>query len=415
MSLRTSSRVKSRGPRSGLAALVFLILFSGCRSKPAEIIERGCNPDGDPVCEAGAFVCDGDALRLCDPCGTGYLDGALDCGAVGDGCVQGRCTADADDKAYFLHIYRLERSHTGGRSPFALEEALAAAPCHNNRRPYRCSNGLDDDGDGRVDDDDPDCRGPQDKDEANLRDRIVDGAGIAHLLDDGAPPRAKTVLQAPTRDADGYRERLVYLQHPSLGFVEVRLLLPAETKGPVPVVLGLHGHGGDAGMFRDELGASLARAGVAVAAVSFRAMAFDQREVTLALELIRAGGSLMGIRVAEALMVLQWLASVPEVDIDRVGLLGHSGGAMAGLLIARLHPLKALHYDHRDTFGWNGRRVDGDTAPALQCSPDGVWVFEELNDTTTLGIPVHLGDHARWGSYDEAELTAVVSFFEGAL
>lgn len=405
-----------RTPRLPVYGLFLLwVGLFGCRGTDSSAESEACDPKADQVCESGAFLCDGDALRLCDPCGTGYVEGAVDCGVVGFGCGQGRCLADPDDKAYFLHAARLDAAITGARSPFALEEALAAGPCHANRHPFRCANGRDDDGDGRVDDDDRDCRGPQDKDEAALRDRIIEGAGLGPLLKGGDPTPPVRSLSSPTRDADGYRERLVYLEHAALGFVEVRLLLPPPAGAPVPVVLGLHGHGGDAAMFRDALGAGLARQGIAVAAPSFRAMAFDQRETTLAMAMIRARGALLGLRVAEALMVLQWLQDVPEVDAARVGLLGHSGGAMAALLVPRLHPVEALHFDHQDTYGWNGRRVDGDTAPLLQCSPDGVWVFEEINDTDTLGIPVRRGDHARWGRYDAGELEGVGRFFLDSL
>ncbi len=394
--------------------LLFLVCLFGCKGAGTQEDKRGgCDPDGDPICEAGAFVCAGDALRLCDACGTGYEGEALDCGAVGCGCAQGRSLPEPEDAGYFRFAATLGEGRPADATP--MDALLSAARCRMNRRPFRCANGLDDDGDGLVDNDDRDCRGPLDKDEAALRDRIIDGAGLAPLLVAGGPTPPDRVLVSATRDADGYRERLAYLEHPALGFVEVRLLLPRASEGPVPVVLGLHGHGGDAGMFRDAQGADLARRGVAVAALSFKAMAFDPRETTLATALIRAGGALLGLRVAEALMVLRWLGTLPEVDAARVGLLGHSGGSMAGGRGARLHGLKALHLDHQDTYGWDGRRIHGDVAPLLQCSPDGVWVFEEINDTGTLGIPVRHGDHARWGRLEDAETDAVARFFLEAL
>jgi dienelactone hydrolase len=155
-----------------------------------------------------------------------------------------------------------------------------------------------------------------------------------------APWPSEAVDYAPPSDAPYVVEeiQLVPREGPALGG---SLTLPTERGGPVPAVLFLSGSGAqdrDGRMmsgyrpFR-ELADALARAGIA-------SLRLDDRGTGA------SGGRYEGFTletlVADARLALRWLAGRPEVDPVRVGLVGHSEGALVAMQVARAEMVDAM-------------------------------------------------------------------------
>ncbi|MCR2803850.1 dienelactone hydrolase family protein [Paenibacillus soyae] len=167
-------------------------------------------------------------------------------------------------------------------------------------------------------------------------------------------------------ECDGYiRERVELSATPGLTFAAY-VLMPSHASGPLPGVLALHGHGygsreivglkpdgtpddgvpGSHGHFAVQL----AKKGMAVIAPDIigygeRKLLSDLRQdpnapnscYTLSTTLMMLGKTLTGIRVCEALAAFSYLEGRPEVDGQRVGAMGFSGGALIAYVAAALN------------------------------------------------------------------------------
>ncbi|WP_169086249.1 dienelactone hydrolase family protein [Paenibacillus sp. PL91] len=169
---------------------------------------------------------------------------------------------------------------------------------------------------------------------------------------------------------DGYtRERVELSATPELTFAAY-VLIPNDAKGPMPSVLALHGHGYGSreivGLLKDgspdlaepgihqHFAVQLVKRGMVVIAPDV--IGFGERRLladlarnpdapsscfTLSTKLMMLGKTLTGLRVTEALKAFDHLSSRPEVDEDRIGLMGFSGGGLIGfaasVLEARIH------------------------------------------------------------------------------
>ncbi|WP_053374569.1 dienelactone hydrolase family protein [Paenibacillus sp. FJAT-27812] len=164
---------------------------------------------------------------------------------------------------------------------------------------------------------------------------------------------------------DGYiRERVELSATPELAFAAY-VLIPDGAKGPLPGVLALHGHGYGSreivGLLKDgspdesepgihqHFAVQLVKRGMAVIAPDV--IGFGERRLladlahnpdspnschNLSTQLMMLGKTLTGLRVAEALKTFQCFSSRPEVDADRIGLMGFSGGGLIGFVAAVL-------------------------------------------------------------------------------
>ncbi|WP_424767228.1 dienelactone hydrolase family protein [Paenibacillus sp. sgz302251] len=171
-------------------------------------------------------------------------------------------------------------------------------------------------------------------------------------------------------DCDGYiRERVELSATPGLTF-GAYVLLPNNSRGPLPGVLALHGHGYGSreivGLLPDgspdekqpgihqHFALQLVKRGMAVIAPDV--IGFGERRLLadlavnpdapnscyrLSTQLMMLGKTLTGLRVTEALKAYHYLASRPEIDSGRIGAMGFSGGALIGfvtaVLEARMH------------------------------------------------------------------------------
>ena len=138
------------------------------------------------------------------------------------------------------------------------------------------------------------------------------------------------------------------------------LLLPKQAARPLPVVLAFHGHGYGVkdivGLWEDgeeretpdgyhkDFAVEMVRAGFAVAApeiacfgerqpdFSYLNTALGQSEPTscahAAMLAFHMGGSVLGMRVQDGLRLVDYLETRPELDTNRLGAMGISGGGM---------------------------------------------------------------------------------------
>ena len=101
-----------------------------------------------------------------------------------------------------------------------------------------------------------------------------------------------------------------------------------EGRGPFPAVIGLHGCGGRRQAWEDTLGAQVTAMGWVMLSVD----SFGPRGVRH--RCVLDAGTIVD-RVRDAYGALDYLASLPFVDADRVAVMGFSQGAMVALSAVR--------------------------------------------------------------------------------
>lgn len=146
--------------------------------------------------------------------------------------------------------------------------------------------------------------------------------------------------------------------------VPVWVLVPKGKEGPLPAVLACHGHGNgmrDAAGF-DEVGHELEEAGIynrfavqlvrqGMIVVIPEIMGFGDRRLeselkagsssnnscaALASQLLMYGRTLAGMRVYEAIRAIDYLESRSDVDAEKIGVFGFSGGGLIGAYTSAL-------------------------------------------------------------------------------
>ncbi|WP_425576399.1 dienelactone hydrolase family protein [Streptomyces glaucosporus] len=186
-----------------------------------------------------------------------------------------------------------------------------------------------------------------------------------HLLHpaDDSPFDAET---ADERTGEGCRRRIVHFNATRFSRVRATVLLP-EGRGPFPAVLLLHDHGSKFDIGKEKLirpwydearlssarawadrcfdgrfvGDELARRGYAVLAVDAlgwgdrSGLAYEGQQA-LAGNLFHLGSSPAGLMAREDQRAAAFLASLPEVDGERVAALGFSMGAWRAWQVAAL-------------------------------------------------------------------------------
>jgi cephalosporin-C deacetylase-like acetyl esterase len=140
-------------------------------------------------------------------------------------------------------------------------------------------------------------------------------------------------------DRPGYTVENVLLQTQPDWFVAANLYLPARLSEPTAAILCLHGHAGEgkASASMQALCIELARRGyvaMAVGAVGYAERAFTGHRQTA--HLIAAGYSIAGLMLHDNMRALDYLESRPEVDPERIGCTGASGGGNQTIYLAAL-------------------------------------------------------------------------------
>ena len=161
-------------------------------------------------------------------------------------------------------------------------------------------------------------------------------------------------------DKGDYVREKVTIQVGENAVMPVYLLLPKEASHPVPTVVAFHGHGYGVkdivGLWEDgeerdvpdgyhkDFGVALCRRGFAVAAPEISCFGewqtdFSYLNTTIgqgapttcahtAMLAFHLGASVVGLRVAEARRLVDYLETRPDCDTDQLGAMGISGGGM---------------------------------------------------------------------------------------
>ncbi len=236
-----------------------------------------------------------------------------------------------------------------------------------------------------------------------LREKIINTLNLSFLLNgmDDRILEARTVHEI---DAGAYLKKRILLSDPLIGEFEILFFTP-KTAGPHPAVIAAHGHGESADLFVSEFGLKqFPEKGYALAAPTFRVMGADASEDRLVRELMRRGFTLMSIRIYEILLIRKYLLSKDEIIGSRIGLLGHSGGSIAGNLVVRIdNGFAAYVGDCKGSYlgVYEDKYLLDEFAPRL------FTIHRQINDLTTTKTPTKKIPYAKDKHWD-----SVFEFFD---
>jgi len=214
---------------------------------------------------------------------------------------------------------------------------------------------------------------------------LLDGIS-ANYLYDGLAQRPLSVAPGPGERWTLGRQEVLALDDPWLGRFEVIVLLP-EGPGPYPAIVVHPGHFEDARSHRDQrYSKAIVDAGIAMAILTPRANDSHPTENNLSLELLKRGTSFMSIRLYELWLIRKLLRCRSDIDPQRIGLLGHSGGAVVANMAIRIDSEWVAYVADLtgDYLNWDAQRgtVMDETAPRAH-------PFESyVNDFTTSPVPM---------------------------
>jgi len=194
------------------------------------------------------------------------------------------------------------------------------------------------------------------------------------------------------KDMGSYTRRLLRFYWQGLSH-EAYLLIPNHQKGKVAAILAIHGHhttkedvvGIRRSRFYVDFGQKLVKTGFCVLAPDIPFSEDIGVEDHVALKLIMAGSSLTAIRVSYLKALIDYLASLPFIDPERLGCIGWSmGGALAMYLSAvdkrvKVVGISSYFGTYRDTF-MRRRQSTDNYLP-------GILNFGEMADVACLIAP----------------------------
>ncbi|HPQ67915.1 MAG TPA: hypothetical protein PKW95_02225 [bacterium] len=205
------------------------------------------------------------------------------------------------------------------------------------------------------------------QDNDTLVSLITEAINLDFLLD-GLNERELVVTTVRRSETDDYYEREMIFSDPYVGDFQGILLTP-KTEGPHPAVVAIHGHNETASHYIYYYdGEAYPESGIALLVLSMRADRADEVESQVSQSLLEAGFSFMALRVYETSLALKYLQYLPEIDNERIGLIGHSGGSVTSNLTARINPGFRAYVS--DLQGWYFNIVPGpviidETTPLL--------------------------------------------------
>jgi dienelactone hydrolase len=216
-----------------------------------------------------------------------------------------------------------------------------------------------------------------------------------------------------TRAFPGYRrEKVVFDSRPGVS-VLAYVLLPTQAPTPAATVICVPGHGRgvddivgidehgrdrtDKAGYQHDFAIQVAEAGMA--AVAIEPMAFGCRRDPLnarrglsqkgcepaAGGALLLGETMIGWRVRDVMRTLDYIATRPDLDVNRVGCMGISGGGTATLFTAALEPRirAAMVSGYLNTF----RDSVGSLAHCIDNYVPGILNWAEMHDIAGLVAP----------------------------
>ncbi len=219
--------------------------------------------------------------------------------------------------------------------------------------------------------------------EDELRDALITNMNIGFLRED-IDERLLQVVTTDLNEYEDYYERKLLFIDPYVGTFKGILLTP-KSSGPHPGVVAIHGHWDNAEIFKvTYYGDMFPSRGYAILMLTMRNMCVDEFENLFTRSMLLSGFTAMGVRSYETLLGLKYLRYIPEVDENRIGLIGHSGGSVTNNLTIRTENLfKAMVTDCTGEYTnmGDGSLID-EAAPSL-------WPYHMLiNDFSTSSTPI---------------------------
>ncbi|WP_224772614.1 family 78 glycoside hydrolase catalytic domain [Pelagicoccus enzymogenes] len=172
-----------------------------------------------------------------------------------------------------------------------------------------------------------------------VRERILQGAGLAPL-----PQRTPlNPIVHSRREYDGYSVENVAIETVPGFWATGNLFRPIDPEGKVPAILNTHGHAGRVerpeqwaryGRYHEQnqhRAAALAKMGAVVFSIDMFGYADGIAQVG---EDAHRTEVAMRIQLWNAIRALDFLESLPEVDSQRLGVTGYSGGGTQAFLLA---------------------------------------------------------------------------------
>ena len=239
-------------------------------------------------------------------------------------------------------------------------------------------------------------------------------AKVSELI--GGFPTARTPLRATsleTRAFPGYvREKIVFDSQPGVS-VLAYLLLPEKARRPAPVMICVPGHGRgvddivgideqggertDKAGYQHDFAIQVAEAGMAALAIEPMGFGCRRDPVNAGIGLSRkacdpaAGGALLvgktmvAWRAWDVMRAIDYIATRPELDQNRVGCMGISGGGTVTVFATALEPRirAALVSGYLNTF----RDSIGSLAHCIDNYVPGILNWAEMHDIAGLIAP----------------------------
>jgi len=219
-----------------------------------------------------------------------------------------------------------------------------------------------------------------------LRQAILEATNIGFLLD-GINDRLLQVTTIRHDETEDYEEREVLFEDGYVGVFKAILLTP-KTAGPHPAVIALHGHTSSPEDFRDAFhGREYPARGLAILMLQLRALCGPPHEDEVTRAMLLNGFVFVGLQVYETLLGLKYLLYLSDIDDDRIGLIGHSGGSVVSNLTVRIEPkIRAYVSDLQKNYVEESTDVQyylyHETVP-------GLWIYNELiNDLGSSATPI---------------------------
>lgn len=231
----------------------------------------------------------------------------------------------------------------------------------------------------------------RDLNQKELKDIIIEKLNIDFLLKD-IDQRILIVTKISEIDQGDYIEKELIFEDEHIGKFPVLMLVPKIDHARFPAIIGLHGHGDSNYIFMDHYGGlAFVKEGFIVIMPLFRAMINyailsndeeSNEDVLISEELLLNGFTLMGLRVYETLLVIKYALYLDEIDNNKIGIMGHSGGSIVSNLVVRLtENIKAQVIDAESSY------LDLDPLPHCETIPSLAKYSYIINDRSSLSIP----------------------------
>ena len=153
----------------------------------------------------------------------------------------------------------------------------------------------------------------------------------------GVRPTQAAVRSAGMAERGGLRVERLYLTTEADYEAPLIVAAPADSDGPLPAVLCLHGTGQSKEGLLAEYGETLARHGYLVAVPDIRTFGEREDDYVFRAEVeILEGRSLWGLMIWDTLRIADYVRTRPDVDPDRLGIVGHSLGGHTAQAVGSL-------------------------------------------------------------------------------